>query len=152
MSLPCIRGRIKVSSQHVSFLEQVQPPDQTKKCTRDLNQAKRAKKGEGGTQPGRTLVIGEHEVLNEDVHGPLGASGKKFIVCCKEMVRRYHPVVCIVVEPRGSLGCPWDFDSYLSMFEKMGGAPPNLARCREFRDCVNDCHLMDLDFIGNSYT
>ncbi|EEF32991.1 conserved hypothetical protein [Ricinus communis] len=51
---------------------------------------------------------------------------------------------------------PWiltsDFNSYLSINDKAGGRPASLSKCRDFRECMNDCNLEDLSFTGPKYT
>ncbi|KAM0859874.1 hypothetical protein ACQ4PT_046911 [Festuca glaucescens] len=51
---------------------------------------------------------------------------------------------------------PWmvlgDMNEILSESEKDGGAPRPLAYMQAFRDCLTDCGLEDLGFIGNKFT
>lgn len=51
---------------------------------------------------------------------------------------------------------PWclggDFNTVLFCNEKIGGAPANQASCSAFFECINECHLLDLDFDGPSFT
>ncbi|CAL1397558.1 unnamed protein product [Linum trigynum] len=51
---------------------------------------------------------------------------------------------------------PWlltgDWNSILKSSEKQGGAPLNMAKTKAFRDCMEDCRLMDLGFTGPRFT
>jgi hypothetical protein len=51
---------------------------------------------------------------------------------------------------------PWlvsgDMNEILSESEKEGGAPRPLAYMQAFRDCLSDCGLDDLGFIGDKFT
>ncbi|CAL1410372.1 unnamed protein product [Linum trigynum] len=51
---------------------------------------------------------------------------------------------------------PWllvgDFNSILSPSEKLGGAPFDAARIRDFQEVVQDTGLIDLGFEGPAYT
>ncbi|XP_016182610.1 uncharacterized protein LOC107624669 [Arachis ipaensis] len=55
-----------------------------------------------------------------------------------------------------TMNCPWmlcrDFNDISNISEKKGGAPPNLARIRCFRDCMDSCGFMDLGFQGTRFT
>jgi hypothetical protein len=51
---------------------------------------------------------------------------------------------------------PWvmvgDFNDILSCEEKWGGNRPVASRIREFRDCLNDCNMIDMGFSGPKFT
>ena len=51
-----------------------------------------------------------------------------------------------------SVNLPWvllgDFNEMLAEDEKMGGLPLNRNRISAFRECINQCGLMDLGFHG----
>lgn len=51
---------------------------------------------------------------------------------------------------------PWvlvgDWNMILDASEKKGGAPPDLQKCREFREVLSNCKLLDLGFQGNKFT
>ncbi|KAF7832197.1 reverse transcriptase [Senna tora] len=51
---------------------------------------------------------------------------------------------------------PWlvcgDFNEVLSQEEKWGGNPALMSRIRDFRNCLNNCGLDDLGFVGQNYT
>ncbi|CAN1760501.1 hypothetical protein LINPERHAP1_LOCUS7551 [Linum perenne] len=51
---------------------------------------------------------------------------------------------------------PWllcgDFNSIRSMGDNSGGAAFNSARCRDFKQCAEDCQLLDVDFRGPRFT
>ncbi|CAL1406938.1 unnamed protein product [Linum trigynum] len=51
---------------------------------------------------------------------------------------------------------PWlltgDINALLGPYEKQGGAPFNLAPSREFKDCVDECGLIDVEFSGQCFT
>ena len=55
-----------------------------------------------------------------------------------------------------SVNLPWvlfgDFNDMLVEDEKMGGLPLNGSRLTAFRDCINQCGLMDLGFHGPRFT
>ena len=54
------------------------------------------------------------------------------------------------------LDLPWtlvrDFNEVLSDDEKFGGNPICQRRVRAIKECMNDCHMMDLGFSGPKYT
>nr|XP_025681707.1 uncharacterized protein LOC112783135 [Arachis hypogaea] len=55
-----------------------------------------------------------------------------------------------------TMNCPWmlcgDFNDISDISEKKGGAPPNLAQIRRFRDWMDLCGFMDLGFQGTHFT
>lgn len=54
------------------------------------------------------------------------------------------------------IDAPWlvcgDFNDVLSLDEKWGIRNASGSRIRDFRDCINSCHLSDLGFSGPKYT
>ncbi|OMP05267.1 reverse transcriptase [Corchorus capsularis] len=55
-----------------------------------------------------------------------------------------------------SINMPWsiigDFNDVIAADEKFGGNPINLYRSRLYRECMNDCHMIDLGYIGAKFT
>lgn len=45
-----------------------------------------------------------------------------------------------------------DFNAIISCKDKVGGSPCTLNKLIDFRECVFDCTLMDLNSIGMYYT
>ena len=48
-----------------------------------------------------------------------------------------------MVQPQGILG---DFNAYLYVNEKLGGAKPNVRSMLGFKECLRKCELMDIGF------
>ncbi|CAL1399736.1 unnamed protein product [Linum trigynum] len=67
----------------------------------------------------------------------------------RELWARLHSLAQDLKDPWLLVG---DFNSILSPTEKLGGAPFNSSRTRDFQECVNDIGLHDLGFTGPAYT
>ncbi|CAL1383884.1 unnamed protein product [Linum trigynum] len=56
----------------------------------------------------------------------------------------------------GRTKVPWlltgDFNSITRPSQKIGGAPFNQAKVRDFNECINDCGLVDIGFSGPKFT
>ncbi|RYR72010.1 hypothetical protein Ahy_A02g006215 [Arachis hypogaea] len=61
-----------------------------------------------------------------------------------------------IVDLVPTMNCPWmlcgDFNDISDISEKKGGAPPNLAQIRHFRDWMDSYGFMDLGFQGTCFT
>ena len=55
-----------------------------------------------------------------------------------------------------SMDKPWcvvgDFNSYLCSDDKWGGGPPNWTAMNQFKECIQECNLIDIGFKGPKYT
>ena len=45
-----------------------------------------------------------------------------------------------------------DFNKVFSSADKCGGNPDNMRRAQIFKDCLDACNLIDLEFQGPRYT
>ncbi|KAL8552497.1 hypothetical protein ACS0TY_001254 [Phlomoides rotata] len=48
--------------------------------------------------------------------------------------------------------CAGDFNEILYGSEKVGGLPRSASRMLAFQNCIEDCGLVDLGFVGHAYT
>ena len=55
-----------------------------------------------------------------------------------------------------SINLPWcalgDFDAYLCSNDKWGGGQPNWTAMNQFKECIQECNLVDLGFKGSNFT
>jgi hypothetical protein len=70
--------------------------------------------------------------------------------------RHKHRTWRYLRELHQQVNLPWmvlgDMNEILSESEKEGGAPRPLSYMQAFRDCLTDCGLEDLGYIGNIFT
>ncbi|GKV05206.1 hypothetical protein SLEP1_g17240 [Rubroshorea leprosula] len=54
------------------------------------------------------------------------------------------------------ISCPWvligDFNDVINQSEKFGGGIVCQSRVRSYLDCMNDCHMQDIGYIGPKFT